>query len=83
MQSGLDDELAVLYEHVLVGERRLLKFSISVASQYKFGIEETSNSYPNPPTSASFVQIEGFSPEEKSSLKTGQYLWCTTDLRPS
>ena len=42
MQSGLDDELAVLYEHILVGERRLLKFSISVASQYKFGIEETS-----------------------------------------
>ena len=42
MQSGLDDELAVLYEHILVGERRLLKFSISVTSQYKFGIEETS-----------------------------------------
>jgi hypothetical protein len=32
LQSGLDDELAVLYEHILVGERRLLKFSISVAS---------------------------------------------------
>jgi hypothetical protein len=42
LQRGLDDELAVLYKHVLVGERRLLKFSISVASQYKFGIEETS-----------------------------------------
>ncbi len=40
-------------------------------------------SYPNPPTSTSFVQIAGFSPEEKSSLKTGQYLWCTTEWRPS
>jgi hypothetical protein len=40
-------------------------------------------SYPNPPTSASFVQIDESRPPEKSSLNTMQYLWCTTEDSPS
>jgi len=42
-----------------------------------------SNAYPNPPTSASFVQTSEFKPPEKLSLKTGQYLCWTTEWYPS
>lgn len=42
LQSWLDNEHAVLYEHVLVGDRRLLKLAISVEGQNRFHCVDTS-----------------------------------------
>ncbi len=76
LESGLDDELAVFDEDVLVVEGCLLEFAVATN---KGSDENTTNAletktYPKPPTSASFVQMSVLNPPEKSSLRTGQYL---------
>lgn len=85
MEGRLDDELAILNENILVCQSCLLKLAITMpdcqcspAENYAKG-----EAYPNPPTSASFVQTALLSPSEKFSSRTIWYLWCTTELSPS
>lgn len=86
MKRRLDDKLAVLDEDVLGGQCCLLE--LAVARDLRQKREKrvdggTEAPYPKPPTSASCVHTSVFNPPEKSSLRTGQYLWCTTVDSPS
>ena len=84
LEGWLNDEHAILNEDVLVSQGRLFEFAVT-GIKVRNGLFSSRRlvSYPNPPTSASFVQILVLRPDEKSSLMTGQYLWWTTDEIPS